>query len=122
MRLYNEDVQVRCGFDGPARLGPQAPQAFVWRGRSYVVRAVLDRWVERRPWWRAALDPEPGHPAGGVVHDVDEDLWRGEGSPGRGRATGVFDLAHASSGASSGAGGGGSGGENGGWRLRRMLD
>lgn len=41
------------------------PDAFVWRGRLYVVRRVLGRWVERRPWWRTVLDdPRPRVGAG----------------------------------------------------------
>lgn len=43
--------------DGPVGVGE--PEGFVWRGRSYRVEAVLDRWVRRRPWWRLALDPVP---------------------------------------------------------------
>ena len=37
--------------------GEQVPTAFLWRGRLYVVRAVLGHWSQRRPWWREALDP-----------------------------------------------------------------
>ena len=31
--------------------GEQVPTAFLWRGRLYVVRAVLGHWSQRRPWW-----------------------------------------------------------------------
>src|SRR4051812_4230861 len=31
------------------------PEAFIWRGRLYVVRGVLAQWRERRAWWRDAL-------------------------------------------------------------------
>ena len=49
MRRYDDLVDVRAvvGVDGGA-----TPDAFVWRGRLYVVRAVLARWHERRAWWR----------------------------------------------------------------------
>ena len=53
VRRYEEPIEVRegaredltPGLGGVAGLGPDA---FVWRGRLYVVRAVLDRWQERR--------------------------------------------------------------------------
>ncbi|MCU1590723.1 MAG: hypothetical protein JWP11_1979, partial [Frankiales bacterium] len=28
------------------------PEQFLWRGRLYVVRAVLARWTESGGWWR----------------------------------------------------------------------
>jgi len=31
-----------------------APTAFLWRGRLYVVREVLGHWRERREWWSTA--------------------------------------------------------------------
>ncbi|MCE0538351.1 DUF6504 family protein [Kineosporia rhizophila] len=31
-----------------------APMAFLWRGRLYVVREVLGHWRERRDWWSTA--------------------------------------------------------------------
>jgi hypothetical protein len=30
------------------------PEQFLWRGRLYVVRAVLARWTESGGWWRSA--------------------------------------------------------------------
>ena len=42
VRRYEESIEVRAN-------DPQ-PEAFVWRGRLYVVRAVLDHWQERRAW------------------------------------------------------------------------
>lgn len=41
----NEPIAVVLGME-------DVPVAFTWRGRSYVVREVLDHWRERRAWWR----------------------------------------------------------------------
>ena len=73
---------------------PPPPQAFVWRGRLYVVRQVIGHWRERRPWWREALDPVPGQPAGIDVASREQQVWRVEASPGRVHGSGVFDLVH----------------------------
>ena len=48
-----------------------APAAFTWRGRRYVVRAVLDHWWETAAWW---VDDA----AGGVVGDDERERWRVE--------------------------------------------
>jgi hypothetical protein len=69
VRRYEEPIEVRAARQAESTAGeaggPAAPDAFVWRGRLYVVREVLDHWQERRPWWRDALDtPEPGGPGG----------------------------------------------------------
>ena len=47
-RLYSrqEPVEVRRRDD--------VPDQFLWRGRLYVVRAVLSRWTEAGGWWRGA--------------------------------------------------------------------
>lgn len=62
VRRYEEPIEVRAAADETASGVPGAPEAFLWRGRLYVVREVLDHWKERRPWWRDALDDrrEPG--------------------------------------------------------------
>ncbi|MBI1349749.1 MAG: hypothetical protein GC156_01355 [Actinomycetales bacterium] len=39
-----EPIEVAMGTDG-------APVRFRWRGRRYVVRAVMTTWVESVPWW-----------------------------------------------------------------------
>ncbi len=52
MRRYDESVAVRTSE------GADAPESFVWRGRLYLVHAVVDHWVQRRPWWRTALEPQ----------------------------------------------------------------
>jgi len=73
--------------DGSAPLA--GPEAFVWRGRLYVVRAVLDRWQERRPWWRDAREQGSGD----VLTDARErQVWRVEASAGRCAGVGVYDL------------------------------
>lgn len=61
VRRYEEPIEVRAAGeqaapDGASAGSPEAPAAFLWRGRLYVVRQVLDHWKERRPWWRDALD------------------------------------------------------------------
>lgn len=53
MRTYDDEVAVRTRDDGPDGV---EPDAFVWRGRLYAVHLVLDRWVQRRPWWRLAFE------------------------------------------------------------------
>ena len=105
VRRYDEPIEVRETRDDVI----PAPDAFVWRGRLYVVRAVLDRWKERRPWWRDVHDhydrrdrrdqrdqgarPQPGQAGTDVLTDAREQLvWRVEASAGRLAAVGVFDL------------------------------
>lgn len=69
-RRYGEPADVRRSDDRPAQ--------FLWRGRLYLVRTVLDHWKEVGRWWRA----------GGV----DREFWRVEAGSGRAAGTGVFDL------------------------------
>lgn len=95
-RRYDEQVEVRVGETvlagaPPAREGvdgAEAPTAFVWRGRLHVVRAVLDHWTQRRPWWRLAWSDEPGR--GGT--DLEQQVWRVEACAGRSGPTGVYEL------------------------------
>jgi hypothetical protein len=104
VRRYNEPVEVKTSagmpesapaspaeFDEPVIRGQ--PEAFVWRGRLYVVREVLAHWRERRAWWREALDPPPGQPHGIAAAARERQVWRVEASPGRLSRSGVFDLA-----------------------------
>ena len=65
-RVHGEAVNVRAREDG-------RPARFVWRGRLYTVRAILEHWVITR---EAAEDPrsEPGQP--------DLEFWRVEAAPG----------------------------------------
>jgi Family of unknown function (DUF6504) len=45
-------VNVQARDDG-------RPVRFVWRGRLYTVRAILEHWIVNREWWQ---DPDPlGH-------------------------------------------------------------
>lgn len=120
VRRYEEPIEVRATTEqavpGGATGSGVVPDAFVWRGRLYVVRQVLDHWKERRPWWRDALDerrvpagvatvgsgpgtgtsgPHPG--AAGLGTDVlgdarERQVWRVEASAGRMAGTGVYDL------------------------------
>ncbi len=94
VRRYEEPIEVREGAREDLTLGPGGvaglgPDAFVWRGRLYVVRAVLDRWQERRPWWRDAREREGSD----VLTDARErQVWRVEASAGRSSGVGVYDL------------------------------
>jgi hypothetical protein len=108
VRRYEEPIEVRSA--GQARQAgaadaPGAPDAFVWRGRLYVVREVLEHWQERRPWWRDALEPvasgaeADGAPAGGGAEPPgvlavarERQVWRVEASAGRMAGSGVYDL------------------------------
>jgi len=103
VRRYEEPIEVRAAGeqaapDGAASAGgPGAPAAFLWRGRLYVVRQVLDHWKERRPWWRDALDERrvpatvavTGSGAPGYATGPDRDVV---GEVGVVSATGAFDV------------------------------
>ncbi len=110
MRRYAESVEVRSASPE----GAGAPSAFLWRGRLYVVRDVLDHWRERRSWWSSpaalrvhgegapgvdgalALDAAPPVAAGarGQVADLaqEREVWRVSASPGRIHPGGIYDL------------------------------
>jgi len=84
-RRYNDPVEVRRRDEDPAE--------FLWRGRLYVVRAVLAHWVETRAWWRTAaaggssalfLDPS--------AEGAEREVWRVEATAGRQAGTGVYDV------------------------------
>ena len=108
MRRYSDPIEVRADDAGHAPNGapngardgaghaepPSPPQAFLWRGRLYVVRQVLGHWRERRAWWREALDPVPGQEAGIDIASREQQVWRVEASPGQVHGSGVFDLVH----------------------------
>ena len=64
---------------------PERPEAFIWRGRLYVVRDVLATWRERRAWWREALDADdaqvrPGETLAAAARE--RQVWRVEASRG----------------------------------------
>ncbi len=109
MRRYSDPVQVRSEPQpepsADRQTDPQpdqqtdrqgevvaSPQAFIWQGRLYVVRQVLEHWRERRSWWCDALDPVPGRPTGIAVASREQHVWRVEASRGLAHGTGVFDL------------------------------
>lgn len=41
----------RCVEAVEVRRGDEAPDQFLWRGRLYLVRAVLAHWMEAGGWW-----------------------------------------------------------------------
>src|SRR5215467_956677 len=45
-RVYGEPTEVQTREDG------HRPARFVWRGRLYAVRSVLEHWVVNREWWQ----------------------------------------------------------------------
>ena len=57
---YGEPVNVRARPDG-------RPTRFVWRGRLYAVRVILEHWVINREWWQDP-DAERGQPVGSWLH------------------------------------------------------
>ena len=73
-RVYGDPVDVWLADGRPVR--------FVWRGRLYVVRIVLEHWVATRDWWRER------HPE---AEDTGErEFWRVEASADR--EIGVYEL------------------------------
>ena len=114
MRRYSDPVEVRSG----SRLGT-VQGAVPGRGVGPVdekdaVEVVVGREtvdVERRSWWRDALDPVPGQPTGIDVASREQHVWRVEASRGQAFGTGVFDLT------SDGAEG-----TDADWRLVRVAD
>jgi hypothetical protein len=64
------------------------PYAFTWRGRRYVVRAVLDHWWETTAWWQAQGQAQGQAQAGaapaGSVTDDERERWRVEAVGSRG--------------------------------------
>lgn len=92
VRRFSDVVQVR-----PVEGSQQQPEAFIWKGRLYVVRDVLAQWRERRAWWRETRDPDEVRALPGVgiaAAAVEQQVWRVEASPGWSFAPGVYDLAH----------------------------
>jgi hypothetical protein len=92
-RRVGESIEVRV-----AGQPDDAPMSFLWRGRLYVVRAVLGHWHERREWWAAAAaralhgDEAGPAPGTGTTLDHERDVWRVEASAGRIFGNGVYDL------------------------------
>jgi hypothetical protein len=88
MRRYADPVEVRSH--------DAVPVGFRWRGRVYLVRAVLARWIERGSWWSGAVSsgagPHPGVPrsVAGAVGALEREVWRVEAAAGS--VVGVYDL------------------------------
>ncbi|MEP6464355.1 MAG: DUF6504 family protein [Frankiaceae bacterium] len=65
----------RCTETIEVRRGDEAPEQFLWRGRLYLVRAVLASWTESGGWWHgSAARPlfgvdEAAPPSAGVPVD-----------------------------------------------------
>lgn len=92
-RRVGESVEVRVAGEPD-----DAPMSFLWRGRLYVVRAVLGHWRERREWWAAAAaralhgDESASPSAVATALEPEQDVWRVEASAGRTFGNGVYDL------------------------------
>ncbi|GAA2746577.1 hypothetical protein GCM10009868_32590 [Terrabacter aerolatus] len=96
VRRFSDSVQVRVHEREQSEVSAR-PEAFIWRGRLYVVRGVLAQWRERRAWWHDALDADEGQVRPGetlVAAASEQHVWRVEASPGWSFAPGVYDLAH----------------------------
>jgi len=106
-KVYGEPVNVQTRDDG-------RPVRFVWRGRLYTVRAILEHWVLNREWWQdpdsagpsgpkprppeprppEPRPPEPGQPEPDQPEPGRPELefWRVEASPGQGMTAGIYEL------------------------------
>ena len=75
-RYRSESIEVAADVN-------EEPAVFRWRGRRYVVRAIVASWVEAVPWWadQARVDRASGQ----------RHVWRVEAAPRTGTA-GVYDL------------------------------
>ena len=99
MRRYDESVEVRRGLVD----GMEAPEQFCWRGRLWLVRAVVGHWMETGTWWeqpavQALLGTDAGETEVSIGSTAAGDLagerevWRVEAARGRADLAGVFDL------------------------------
>ena len=100
-RCYAEPVDVRRRDD--------QPDQFMWRGRLYVVREVLEHWVQTGAWWRSpaltSLADGATTQGGDVADDAassrvveldDEyEFWRVSAARGRGGSIAVVELCFA---------------------------
>ena len=108
-RYRSESIEVVMGTDG-------APAGFRWRGRRYVVRAVMATWVESVPWWPRESRGQEGtrwpRESRGIRASGQRDAWRVEATAATG-AVGVYELYRIRSCADE---------ENSFWGLLRVLD
>lgn len=86
-RRVEESIEVRLRPEDGGGGEERPPEQFLWRGRLYRVTGVLDRWQERRAWWREATREIPL----GTV-PTSRQVWRVEASAGRAGVPGVYDL------------------------------
>ena len=93
-RVYGEPVNVQAREDG-------RPVRFVWRGRLYAVRSVMEHWVVNREWWRETGQTEQ-------TAEPGLRFWRVEASAGQGLPSGVYELRQDVAAST--------------WTLRRVLD
>lgn len=97
VRRYGDLVEVKAKADEDGS-GACPPDSFLWRGRLYVVRAVLGHWRERRAWWneasaQAVHGDEPGEgPVESAEVQAEREVWRVEASAGRQAPLGVYEL------------------------------
>lgn len=83
-RTYADPIDVRRVDEHPP---DGQPAQFLWRGRVYVVRAVIAHWFESATWWggsRRALE--------GAIPPHEHEVWRVEAQAGRSGSSGVYDL------------------------------
>ncbi len=86
-RVYGEPVNVQTRADG-------RPARFVWRGRLYAVRSVMEHWVINREWWRETEPAAQTAQAEQTAQTAEPELrfWRVEASAGQGLPSGVYEL------------------------------
>ena len=86
--VYGEPANVQARDDG-------RPARFVWRGRLYTVRAILEHWIINREWWQ---EP-PAEPGQAEPGQPELEFWRVEAAPGPGLTAEVYDLRRDAAGA-----------------------
>ncbi len=110
----------------PASPARGEPDQFIWRGRLYVISAVLGYWRERQDWWShpsALARQGRASTVAELSMAADREVWRVQAGVGR-REQAIFDLA------ADGAPGNGDGpgaavdpaGSDRSWRLLRLAD
>jgi hypothetical protein len=91
-RVYGEPAEVQARADG-------RPARFVWRGRLYTVRSIVEHWIVNREWWTEST-PELAQP--------ELEFWRVEAAAGQGFPQGTYELRRDVASDS--------------WTLRRVVD